>query len=246
MFEMIDKKKNKIEEKRPLPKNTLKSLREKLFLEWTYNSNAIEGNTLTLSETKVVLEDGITVGGKTLKEHLEVLNHKETILYMEDIIKNNEGLSEQQIKNIHSLILKGIDDENAGRYRKEKVVISGAEHMPPDPIRVQEQMEKLIEWYYGEGKKLHPVERAAVLHTDLVKIHPFIDVNGRTARVLLNFELMKNGYPIIIIRNEDRVNYYETLDKAHTTGDYSGFINLIIKALNRSLDLYLKIGRAHV
>ena len=129
MFEVIDKKKNKIEKKRPLPKNTLKSLREKLFLEWTYNSNAIEGNTLTLSETKVVLEDGITIGGKTLKEHLEVINHKEAILYMEDIINNNERLSERQINNIHNLILKGIDDDNAGRYRKEKVVISGAEHI---------------------------------------------------------------------------------------------------------------------
>ncbi len=241
MFKMIDKKKNKIEEKRPLPKNTLKSLREKLFLEWTYNSNAIEGNTLTLSETKVVLEDGITIGGKTLKEHLEVINHKEAILYMEDIIKNNEGLSERQIKNINNLILKGIDDENAGRYRKERVVISGAEYIPPDPLRVQEQMEKLLEWYYGDGIKLHAVERAAVLHTDLVKIHPFIDGNGRTARILLNFELMKNGYPIIIIRNEDRVKYYETLDKAHITGDYSGFINLTVEALTRSLDLYLKL-----
>lgn len=241
MFELIDKKKNIIDQKRPLPKNTLKSLREKLFLEWTYNSNAIEGNTLTLSETKVVLEDGITVGGKTVKEHLEVLNHKEAIFYMEDIINNNESLSERQIKNIHNLILKGIDDENAGRYRKEKVVISGAEHIPLDPIIVQEQMGKLLNWYYGDGKKLHVVEKAAVLHSDLVKIHPFIDGNGRTARFLLNFELMKNGYPIIIIRNEDRVKYYETLDKAHITGDYSGFINLIVEALNRSLDLYLKL-----
>ncbi len=239
MFEIVDKKKNRIEKKRPLAKNTLKSLREKLFLEWTYNSNAIEGNTLTLSETKVVLEDGLTIGGKTLKEHLEVLNHIDAILYMEDIIKNNESLSERQIKNIHNLILKGIDDENAGRYRKEKVVISGAEHLPPEPIRVQEQMGKLIEWYNRDGEKLHTVERAAVLHTDLVKIHPFIDGNGRTARVLLNFELMKNGYPIIIIRNEDRVKYYETLDKAHITGDYSGFVDLTIEALNRSLDLYL-------
>ena len=102
-------------------------------------------------------------------------------------------------------------------------------------------MEKLIEWYYGKGKELHPVERAAVLHTDLVKIHPFIDGTGRTAKVLLNFELMRNGYPIIIVRNEDRVKYYETLDKAHTTGDYSGFIKLIVEALNSSLDLYLKL-----
>lgn len=241
MFEMIDKKKNIIENKRPLPKNTLTSLREKIILDWTYNSNAIEGNTLTLSETKVVLEDGITVGGKTLKDHLEVLNHKEAILYMEDIIKNNESLSERQIKNIHYLILKGIDNENAGRYRKEKVLISGAEHIPPDPIKVQEQMEKLVEWYYGDGKKLHTVEKAAVLHTDLVKVHPFIDGNGRTARVLLNFELMKNAYPIIIIRNEDRVKYYETIDEAHITGDYTGFINLTVEALNKSLDLYLNL-----
>ncbi|PTV96809.1 hypothetical protein C8C76_1248 [Halanaerobium saccharolyticum] len=134
MFDTIDQKKRKMDEKSPLPKNTLKSLREKLLLEWTYNSNAIEGNTLTLSETKVVLEDGITIGGKTLKEHLEVVNHKEAINYMEDIINKEEKLSERQIKNIHYLILKGIDDENAGKYRSDKVVISGAEHIPPAPV----------------------------------------------------------------------------------------------------------------
>ncbi|TDX44400.1 Fic family protein [Orenia marismortui] len=241
MFKEIDRKKKIIEEKRPLPKNTLKSIREKLFLEWTYNSNAIEGNTLTLSETKVVLEDGITIGGKTLKEHLEVINHKEAIMYMEDIIRENEDLSERQIKSIHHLILKGIDDENAGRYRREKVVISGATHIPPSPIRIAEQMEGLVKWYYEGGQDLHTVERASKLHTDFVKIHPFIDGNGRTARVLLNFELMKNGYPIIIIKNEDRAKYYESLDKAHITEDYSDFVKLIGNALNRSLDLYLKL-----
>ncbi len=241
MFKEIDKKKRRIEEKRPLSKNILKSIREKLFLDWTYNSNAIEGNTLTLSETKVVLEDGITIGGKTLKEHLEVINHKEAIIYMEDIIKENEDLSGRQIKNIHHLILKGIDDENAGRYRKEKVVISGAKHMPPSPIRVSEQMEELVKWYCEDGQELHTVERASKLHTDLVKIYPFIDGNGRTARVLLNFELMKYGYPIIIIKNEDRAKYYESLDKAHITEDYSDFIKLIVKALDRSLDLYLEL-----
>ena len=239
MFDTIDQKKRKIEKKRPLPKNTLKSLREKLFLEWTYNSNAIEGNTLTLSETKVVLEDGITIGGKTLKEHLEVVNHKEAINYMEDIITKDEKLSERQIKKIHYLILKGIDDENAGKYRSEKVVISGAEHIPPAPLLIDDQMEELINWYNDKSSTLHTIERAARLHTDFVKIHPFIDGNGRTARILLNFELMKAGYPIIIIKNEDRVRYYESLDKAHTTGDYSDFIDLVSKALNSSLDLYL-------
>ena len=241
MLEEIDKKKKLIEEKRPLSKNTLKSIREKLFLEWTYNSNAIEGNTLTLSETKVVLEDGITIGGKTLKEHLEVVNHKEAINYMEDIIRDDEDLSERQIKNIHHLILKGIDDENAGRYRKEKVGISGAEHTPPDPVLVPEKMEALINWYYEAGQELHTVERASRLHTDLVKIHPFVDGNGRTARVLLNFELIKNGYPIVIIKNEDRAKYYESLDKAHTTGNYDDFSELVAKSLNESLDLYLEL-----
>ena len=241
MLKEIDKKKKIIEEKRPLPKNTLKSIREKLFLDWTYNSNAIEGNTLTLSETKVVLEDGITIGGKTLKEHLEVVNHKEAIMYMEDIIKDNESLSERQIKNIHHLILKGIDDENAGRYRKEKVVISGAEHTPPDPFIVPDKMEALINWYYEDGQKMHTVERASRLHTDLVKIHPFIDGNGRTARVLLNFELIKDGYPIVIIKNEDRAKYYESLDKAHIAGDYDDFMKLVSESLNRSLDLYLEL-----
>ena len=126
----------------------------------------------------MVLEDGLTIGGKTLKEHLEVVNHKEVINYMEDIIRDNEELSERQIKNIHHLILKGIDDENAGRYRKEKVVISGAEHIPPDPVLVPEKMEALINWYYEAGKELHTVERASMLHTDLVKIHPYIPVLG--------------------------------------------------------------------
>jgi len=139
------------------------------------------------------------------------------------------------------IILKGIDDENARRYRKEKVVISGAEHIPPNPIKISEQMEELINWYYEAGQDLHSVERAAKLHTDLVKIHPFIDGNGRTARVLLNFELMKDDYPIVIIKNEDRVRYYEALDKAHITEDYNDFIKLIVEASNRSLDLYLDL-----
>lgn len=241
MFEEIDMKKRKIEEKSPLPDKTVESIREELMLDWTYNSNAIEGNTLTLSETKVVLEDGITIGGKTLKEHLEVVNHKEAILYIEDIVKENEPLSERQIKNIHNLILKGIDDENAGVYRDQKVIISGAEHKPPEPFNIKPKMENLIEWYKNEGQELHTVERAAKLHPDLVKIHPFIDRNGRTARLLLNFEFMKNGYPPVIIRNEDRASYYEALDKAHTTEDYEDFIKIIREASNRSLNLYLEL-----
>lgn len=240
MFEQIEQKKNLLDQKRPLPVNTVKSIRESMLLEWTYNSNAIEGNTLTLSETKVVLE-GITVGGKTMKEHLEATNHKEAILYVEDIVHNKELFSEWQIKNIHRLILKGIDEQNAGVYRKENVLISGATHNPPDFMLVPDQMEQLLMWYHGEGQSLHVVKRAAILHVDFVKIHPFVDGNGRTARLLLNLELMKHGYPPLIIRKEERLKYYNALDKAHTTDDYNDFYQMVVDALEHSLDMYLKL-----
>lgn len=238
MFEEIDKKKMLLDEKRPFPQYTLKSIREKLFLEWTYNSNAIEGNTLTLMETKVVLE-GITVGGKTLREHLETINHQEAIFYVEEIVKNEEELSEWQIKNIHKLILKGIEDQHAGTYRDQNVVISGAEHTPPDSFLVNDEMERFVNWYNTEAQALHPVERASMVHILFVEIHPFIDGNGRTARLLLNLELMKAGYPPIIIKKDNRLNYYKALDKAHTTNDNKEFIEIVVDELNSTLDLYL-------
>lgn len=241
-LKQIDEKKVLIDSKRPLPKNTVSSIREKIFLEWTYNSNAIEGNTLTMSETRVVLE-GVTIGGKTLKEHFEVINHKDAIYYIEDIVKSNENFSEWQIKNIHRLVLMNIDNENAGAYRKENVYIAGAVHTPPDFVVVPEQMENLVKWYHEDGQKLHSVERAAILHTDFVNIHAFIDGNGRTARLLLNLELMKNGYPPIVISKNIRPKYYDSLDKAHTTGDYEDFKQIVADSLNKSLDLYMKALR---
>ncbi len=240
-FAEIDKKKEIINSHRPLPKGTLKSIMDSILLDWTYNSNAIEGNTLTLSETKVILEDGITIGGKTLKEHLEVINHREAILYVEEIVRRKEAFSEWQIKSIHKIILKGIDNDNAGVYRKENVLISGTAHVPPNYVLVPEQMEQLVKWYNGNGEKLHPVEKAAMLHIILVKIHPFVDGNGRTARLLLNLELMKSGYPPIVIRKEERLEYYNSLDKAHVTDNNDDFLKLVINALNRSLDLYIKM-----
>lgn len=218
----------------------VKTLREKLNIEWIYNSNAIEGNTLTLAQTKVVLE-GITIGGKSLREHLEVINHKEAIEYIEQIVKNKQELSEWQIKNIHAIVLKGIDDKNAGVYRKENVFISGAKHIPPDYLLVPEQMQEFIEWYKNEGSKLHPVIRAAKVHADFVKIHPFVDGNGRTARLLMNFELLKNGYPIAVIEKSERYKYYEALDMAHTTNDYEKFFKLIAKSIEKTLNYYVKL-----
>ena len=238
MFAQTDLKKKQLDAKRPLPKHTVQSLREKLFLEWTYNSNAIEGNTLTINETKVVLE-GITVGGKTMREHLEVINHQDAIFYVEDIVRNEEPLSEWQIKNLHRLVLKGIDDRYAGVYRDQQVFISGATHTPPPPLKIQEQMDTLMNWYNEKAQELHPIIRGAMLHAIFVGIHPFIDGNGRTARLLLNLELMKAGYPPIIIRVAHRLAYYNALDKAHTTEDYEDFIELVAKEVEASLDLYL-------
>ncbi|WP_249870831.1 Fic family protein [Oceanobacillus saliphilus] len=238
MFKQIDQKKATLDAKRPLPKYTLRSLREKLLLEWTFHSNAIEGNTLTLQETKVVLE-GIMVGGKTMREHLEVINHRDAISYVEEIVGRKESLSEWQIKNLHRLILKGINDEYAGVYRDQQVFISGAKHTPPAPYLIKEEMERLMNWYEEETEQMHPVARGAMLHAILLGIHPFIDGNCRTSRLLLNLELMKDGFPPIVIKVENRLNYYTALDKAHTKQDYDDFIQLVSKEVEDSIDLYI-------
>ncbi len=194
-------------------------------MEWTYNSNGIEGNTLTLRETQVVLE-GITVGGKSIKEHLEAINHEKAILFLDDLVKEDNPISEWNIKSIHSLILKEIDNENAGRYRNENVTIKGAIHIPPDYIKVPELMEKLI-LNYNNWNNYHQIIQAALLHGELVRIHPFIDGNGRTSRIVMNLVLMNYGYNPVIIKKESRLEYYEALDKVHTTNDYTDFIKLI-------------------
>ena len=237
-FSIIDEKKDIIDSHRPFSQNMTIQLRDKLIIEWTYNSNAIEGNTLTLSETKVVLENGITIKGKPLKDHLEIINHKEAIEYIEDLVSKNVKLSEYDIKSVHYLILKEIDSTNAGKYRNENVFISGAKHVPPIYMNVPYEMQKMIE-KYQIWKDLHPVVRACFLHGEFVKIHPFIDGNGRTARLLLNFELIQSGYPPIVIKTENRADYYDALDKAHTTNDYTDFIRMIIDLVNESEDSYL-------
>ena len=173
-FDEIDRNKKLLDSKRPLPKETVNSLRENYILEWTYNSNAIEGNTLTIAETKVVLE-GITIGGKSVREHLEAINHKDAIIFLEEIVKNKSGLTEMDIRDIHRLVLKEIDNDNAGRYRSGNVIISGAKHIPPDSVLLNEKMEQLIIRYNEWCEIYHPIIVAALLHGEFVKIHPFID-----------------------------------------------------------------------
>ena len=226
MFEIIDDLKAKLDQHRPLSAAIVKNLHEDLILRWTYHSNAIEGNTLTLLETKVVLE-GITVGGKALREHFEAINHRDAILYVEDIIKKQEPFSEWQIRNIHQLILKNIDDENAGRYRQQNVLISGATTNPPDHTLLNDKMAQFIDWYNRDAHTLHPIERAAKVHADFVGIHPFIDGNGRTSRLLMNLELMKAGYPPSVITVENRLAYYEALDQWMAYGNSEPFNNLV-------------------
>lgn len=238
-FDEVDKLKKELDSKRPIPKETLRSLEESINLEWTYNSNGIEGNTLTLRETQVVLE-GITVGGKSIKEHLEVINHEKAILYLNDLVREDNPITEWNIKGIHGLVLKDIDNENAGRYRRENVIIKGATHNPPDYLKVPELMEKLV-LNYENWNDFHPIIQAALLHGELVKIHPFVDGNGRTSRLLMNLDLMHHGYNPIIIKKEDRLKYYEALDKAHTTGDYTDFVKLITKLEIEMLKKYLEL-----
>ena len=239
-FSSIDSLKDAIDRQRPFSKRLVNSLHEKLIVEWTYNSNAIEGNTLTLSETKVVLE-GITIGGKSIVEHLETINHREAILFVEELVSNKEQLSEWNIKSLHSLILKEIDNQNAGKYRTENVVISGAKHIPPKPYEINYLMQKLISEYNHVWKDYHPVVRATLLHGEFVKIHPFIDGNGRTSRLLLNLELMKNGYTPIVIKNENRAKYYEVIDLAHSTMNYGPFVELISDLVMESEKLWLSV-----
>lgn len=235
MLNEIDKLKYELNSKKPFPKETLRSIEEDNFLRWTYHSNAIEGNTLTLTETKVVLE-GITIGGKRLVEHLEVINHKEAIEWLMKDTREGKEFNLQTIKTLHYLVLKNIYEE-AGKFRTMPVLISGASHTPPDALFVQENMDTLVEAF--KCSKDHPVVAAAKFHADFVKIHPFIDGNGRTGRLILNYMLMLSGYLPIIIHIEDKLNYYKYLDLACSISDYEPIIQMVQELERNELKRYL-------
>jgi Fic family protein len=238
LLERIDEGKKLIGKYRPLPKSVIVRLREQLIIDWTYNSNAIEGNSLTLKETKMVLEDGLTIGKKPLKDHLEAINHRDAIIFVEELADAKSKITERNIREVHSLILKEIDSRYAGKYRDIQVRISGSAHTPPEAVRVPELMKK-----FAKGRLLEPVghaiEQAALAHFDLVSIHPFVDGNGRTARLLMNLILLKNGYfPAVILKN-DRKKYYDALEKGHK-GKADDFIFLVGRALERTMYLYFE------
>lgn len=238
-FDKLNSLKRRLDEHRPLPSEVVANLHEDLVLRWTYHSNAIEGNTLTLKETKVALE-GVTVGGKTLCEHFEAINHRDAIAYVEAFVEKKEPFTLHMIRTLHSLILKNIDDEHAGVWRRFNVTIAGAEHTPPDALHVPQLMEVFAHWHEETGKILHPVELAARTHTDFVKIHPFTDGNGRTARLLMNLDLMCAGFPPVVLPVESRLVYYEALDAAHVCGDYTGILDLICSLAERAFAPYFR------
>ena len=238
LIQRIDEGKRVIDKYRPLPRVILSRLRKQLIIEWTYNSNAIEGNTLTLKETLLILEDGLTIGKKSLKEHLEAINHRDAICFVEELASKSQKITERNVREIHSLILKEIDSKYSGRYRDIQVRISGSAHTPPEPLLVQESMERFSMERLLDTED-HPVIQAAMAHFELVSIHPFVDGNGRTARLLMNLILIKNGYfPAIILKN-DRKKYYDALEKGHRKNT-DDFVFLVARAMERTIYLYFE------
>lgn len=240
--------KNRIEEKlrilsefRPLPVSLVKKLREQFEIEMTYNSNGIEGNSLTLKETFLVINEGITIKGKPLKDHLEAKNHYEALEYLTELVAHDKKhtISEILIRHLHQMVIQEIDKEWAGRYRDRNVIIGGAKHTPPEAVEIPGQMHDLISWLRSNKNKLHPIELAAILHHKLVYIHPFFDGNGRTARLAMNVLLMQDGCPLVIVLKNDRKKYYRVLSKADE-GDYVPLVRFIAQCVERSLNVYLK------
>ena len=245
----IDAKQAELARRRPLSSAEAARLHEYLDLEWTYNSNAIEGSTLTRQETLVVLKHGLTVGGKRLAEHLEVINHQAAIDYVESLATRRGPPSEADVLALHAIVLRSIDDQHAGVYRSGQVYIAGSEHVPPPGAAVPGRMEEYAGWLarsgaeVGTGSGLHPVERAAHAHFWLVDIHPFVDGNGRLARLLMNLLLMQTGYPIAIIRNDDRAAYYAALEAGHQ-GRLQAFLVFVGEAVDRTADTMLSVTDA--
>ena len=233
----IDLKKSELDGRRPLTEGELERLNEEFIVEYTYNSNAIEGNTLTLRETDLVLR-GLTIDKKPLKDHMEAVGHKEAFEFVSQLVKDNAPLSESIIKQIHFLVLADKKDDR-GVYRRVPVRIMGAHHEPVQPYLIEPKMEQLLHDYQKSNE--HIVTKLARFHIEFEGIHPFIDGNGRTGRLLVNLELMKAGFPPIDIKYAERISYYNAFDEYHIKHDVSAMEKLFARYVNSRLDMYLKI-----
>ncbi len=235
----IEAKKARLSEMRPLTTGEVERLREEFMIEFTYNSNAIEGNTLTLKETAMALE-GMTIDQKPLKDHLEAVGHRDAFLYVQDIATKDMPLSESVIKNIHSLVLIN-RPEDKGTYRRIPVRIMGAYTEPLQPYMVQPAMEGLLIENNKRIETMNIIERIARFHLEFEGIHPFIDGNGRTGRLILNLDLIRNGYPPINVKFTDRKRYYDAFDAYYRDNDASKMTALIAEYVNERLDEYLAV-----
>ncbi len=234
----IEEKKLKLDGKRPLPESALQRIKQDLYVEWSYNSNGIEGNTLNLNETRMVLNEGITVKGKTMREHLEITNHHDAITFVEELATKTQSISERNLLRVHEIVMTKIEKEFAGRYRNGMVRIVGANFTPPNYAKLDTLMRNYLKFVDKNPLDLNPLVLAAIMHHRFVWVHPFFDGNGRTIRLLMNLFLMQRGYPPAIILKNDRKKYYEALNQANNN-NYEKLILLIMQAIERSLDIYL-------
>lgn len=230
LINRIDEKWHKLKNHRPLSPTIVNKLRQRFMLEMTYNSNAIEGNKLTYKETYLVVNEGITIKGKSLKNHLEAKSHQEALEFIYDLVDldSHFTLSQNLIRQIQSLVISAIDKTISGKYRSGSVA-----------TEIPHLMSNTITWFGKSQKKFHPIELASILHHKLVAIHPFDDGNGRTARLVMNIILLQAGYPLVVILKNDRKKYYEALSKADK-GNLLPFIGFIAQSVERSLNIYLE------
>ena len=238
----LDEKLSLLNSYRPLPQAAVRKLSEQFGIEMTYNSNAIEGNSLTLKETFLVINEGLTIKGKPLRDHLEAKSHTDALEYLYELVDKGKRstLSERLIREFNQIVMRDMDKEWAGRYRNSNVIITGADHTPPEAVELPRMMHELVDWLRENRKTLHAVELAAVLHHRLVSIHPFFDGNGRTARLAMNVVLMRAGFPLAVVLKNDRKRYYRTQQEADKQ-NYAPFVRFIAQAVQRSLDIYLKV-----
>lgn len=237
-FERLYHKKQHLQSSRPLPAIALNKIRESLSIEWTYNSNSIEGNTMSLRETQMVLQEGITVKGKSLREHFETHNHDKAIDYLYSIINEEYTLRSIDILSLHGLVLRSIEEDFAGRIRNGGVRITGANFTPPNANKVPDLLDELIDFINTNPLNLNDIELATIFHHKLVWIHPFFDGNGRTVRLSMNLLLMRCGFPPAIILKNDRKKYYEALNQANN-GNYQKLTLLMCQSLERTLNIYI-------
>lgn len=241
MLETVDKLMQRWQARKPENPVQMAKLKEAFDIEYTFESNRIEGNTLTLQETHLVVNEGLTIGGKSMTEHLEAINHAEAVQFIDHLAAGREEVNRRSLLELHYLILKGIDRTNAGQFRTVPVRISGSKHEPPQPYLLEKLMEDYFIHYKQQKRLMHPVILAAEMHERLVSVHPFVDGNGRTSRLVMNLILLSNGYTIANLKGDSasRLAYYRALEKVQVDNAPEEFYALVAGAVEASLTEHL-------